>query len=63
MSNPASDDLWDPWRASTPAALAIIERGKPENDRAGVPFGFGRALADDPIDDDWTEYAAALAGR
>jgi hypothetical protein len=39
--------LWSPGRVGSQATISVIERGDPEDDRTGLPFGFSRVLVEE----------------
>jgi hypothetical protein len=43
-----TNKLWDPPAAANRPTITVTERGKPEDDRQGVQFGFGRELNSQP---------------
>lgn len=56
-----TNELWDPPAAVSRPTIVVNERGKPEDDRQGVQFGFGRVL-EQPTSDAWDAHAEAVAG-
>lgn len=61
-----TERLWEPSSGSGRPTIAVIDRGDPASDRAGVPFGFGRVLVDlnkvRAAEAAWLEHAEIVAG-
>jgi len=60
--------LWSPSPSKSKPTISVIERGDPEEDRAGLPFGFGRVLVEEEqraiaLGKHWLEEYAGMSRR